>query len=273
MTDEERIGRMMSCAYNPPGGFLCQMGGYPPFDCGFCDEYASTENGGEEVGDDMSNCANVKIYIPANELWVFYTENKKRCEKEMILIAENTETEYAVYMTDDDGTLMFSVCKGDGEPEYEEYVMDDADCEQSAKKLFFRYLIPVTVIDGKAVLSGDQGNDELDGADVGLSRQEMEDEIYERDDALDFALRDFLAVVLEEPDGEKVADSYGQKFLNQVLHHFLEYLTNEHRIKIFRPMFFRDNESGCEIYSQYPYEEYTFSEDEELSKGDGVLPD
>ena len=32
---------------------------------------------------------------------------------EMILIAENTSTKYAVYMTDEDGQLMFSVCKGD----------------------------------------------------------------------------------------------------------------------------------------------------------------
>ena len=92
MTDEEKIGRMINCAHNPPGGFLCQMGGYPPFDCGFCEDYIDATKGNEEVEDDMSGLENVQVFVPANELWGFYTQNKKRCQEEMVLIAENTET-------------------------------------------------------------------------------------------------------------------------------------------------------------------------------------
>ena len=253
MTDEEKIGRMINCAYNPPGGFLCQMGGYPPFDCGFCEDYIDATKGNEEVEDDMSGLENVQVFVPANELWGFYIQNKKRCQEEMVLIAENTETGYAVYMTDDDGTLMFSVCKGDKEPEYGEYVMDDGDCEKTAKKLFMRYLVPFT--------------------ELSLSRQDMEDEIYEREDALDFAIKDFLAVVLQEPDGETVSAEFGEAFIQEVLHHILEYLTNDHCIKIFRPMFFTDDDSGSEIYSQFPYEEYTFSEGGNSKEDDDSLPD
>lgn len=190
----------------------------------------------------------------------------------MVLIAENTETGYAVYMTDDDGTLMFSVCKGDKEPEYEEYVMDDGDCEKTAKKLFMRYLIPFTVIDGKAVVSGGAVED-TDDAELSLSRQDMEDEIYEREDALDFAIKDFLAVVLQEPDGETVSVEFGEAFIQEVLHHILEYLTNDHCIKIFRPMFFTDDDTGSEIYSQFPYEEYTFSEGGNSKEDADPLPD
>lgn len=69
MTDEEKIGRMINCAYNPPGGFLCQMGGYPPFDCGFCEDYIDATKGNEEVEDDMSGLENVQVFVPANELW------------------------------------------------------------------------------------------------------------------------------------------------------------------------------------------------------------
>lgn len=272
MTDEEKIGRMINCAYNPPGGFLCQMGGYPPFDCGFCEDYIDATKGNEEVEDDMSGLENVQVFVPANELWGFYTQNKKRCQEEMVLIAENTETGYAVYMTDDDGTLMFSVCKGDKEPEYEEYVMDDGDCEKTAKKLFMRYLIPFTVIDGKAVVSGGAVED-ADDAELSLSRQDMEDEIYEREDALDFAIKDFLAVVLQEPDGETVSVEFGEAFIQEVLHHILEYLTNDHCIKIFRPMFFTDDDTGSEIYSQFPYEEYTFSEGGNSKEDADPLPD
>lgn len=273
MTDEERMERMMKCAYNPPGGFLCQMGGYPPFDCGFCGEYIDATKSDEEGAEEsMGNFESVRVYVPTNELWGFYIQNKERCQDEMVLIAENTETGYAVYMTDDDGTLMFSVCKGDNEPEYEEYVMDDADCEASAKKLFIRYLVPFTVIDGKAVLSGSTTEDSLD-EELSLSRQDMEDEMYEREDELDFAIKDFLAAVLQEPNGDAVATEYGEDFIQEVLHYILEYLTNDHCIKIFRPMFFRDDDSGSEIYSQFPYEEYTFSEGGNSKKDDGPLPD
>lgn len=270
MTDSEKIERMINCVYNPPGGFLCQMGGYPPFDCGFCEEYVNATKGNEEVEDDMNNLDNVQVYVPANELWGFYTQNKKRCQEEMVLIAENTATSYAVYMTDDDGTLMLSVCKGEKEPEHEEYVMNDADCEASAKRLFMRYLVPFTVIDGKAVVSNGPVLDE-DG--FSLSRQDMEDEMYEREDALDLAIKDFLAVVFQEDDGETVAAEHGEDFIQEVLHHILEYLTNEHCIQIYRPMFFRDDDTGSEIYSQFPYDEYTFSEGGDSQKDGDALPD
>lgn len=270
MTNEERFERMMSCAYNPPGGFLCQMDGYPPFDCGFCEDYISVEE--KEAEDDMNDAKGVNIYVPANELWGFYEQNKKRCQDEMVLVAENTNTNYAVYMTDDDGTLMFSVCRGEDAPEYEEYVMDSDDCEVSAKKLFLRYLVPFTVVDGKAVISGDS-TDDPDEDDASLSRQDMEDEIYRRDDELDIAIKEFLAVVLEEKDGESVALEHGEGFVSEVLHHILEYLTNEHCIQIYRPMFFSDDDTGCEVYSEFPYEEYTFSNDGKSDEDDIELPD
>lgn len=272
MTDSERMERMINCAYNPPGGFLCQLGGYPPFDCGFCDEYINATERKEEVEDDMGSSNSLKIYVHSNELWGFYTQNKKRCQEEMILIAENTDTEYAVYMTDDDGTLMFSVCKGEKEPEYEEYVLDADDCEASVKKLFVRYLIPFTVIDERAALS-DSSVYNTDDDELSLSWQDLEDEMYEREDELDLAIKDFLAVVLQEPDGETISTEHGEEFIQEVLHHILEYLTNEHCLQIYRPMFLNDDNTDNKIYSQFPYEEYTFSEDGNSQKDDSTLQD
>ena len=223
----------------------------------FCETYIDATKRDEEVGENMNNFENVRIFIPPNELWKFYTQNKGRCQKEMILIAENTETCYAVYMTDDSGTLTLSVCHGDNAPEYEERVMGNADCEASAKRLFTRYLIPLIEINGKSALIGDITGD-VDDDDFNPSMQDVEDEMYEREDELDLAIKDFLAVVLQEPDGEAVINEFGETFIQEVLHHFLEYLTNDHGIQIYRPMFFEDD-SGYEIYSQFPYEEYTFS--------------
>lgn len=217
----------------------------------------------------MSDFDSLNICIPVNELWGFYTQNKKRCAEEMILIAENTDTKYAVYLTDEDGTAMLSVCKGDDEPEYEEYAMDADDMESLAKKLLMRYLVPFTVTSGKLEVA----DDTADGEEYWASRQDMEDEMYEREDALDLAIKDFLAVVLEEPDGAYVTATLDEDEIQEIMHHILEHLTNNYCLKIRRPMFFEDEESGSEIYSQFPYEEYTFTGDGNGEEGKEKLPD
>lgn len=255
MKEEERFERMMSCAYNPPGGFLCQMGGYPPFDCGFCEDYINATKG-EEGENDMGGFGNVRVFVPTNELWEFYVRNWKRCREEMVLIAENTETGYAVYMTDDNGAPMFSVCKGDEQPEYEEHV-GSADCEETARKLFMRYLVPFTVVDNDAVISG--GTEDAGDHDPGFITPDMKDEMYEREDELDLAIRDFLAVVLQKYDSEAVSAEFEEDFIQEVLNHILEYLTDNHCIQIFRPMVFTDDD-GSEVYCKFPYEEYTFGD-------------
>lgn len=56
----------------------------------------------------------VKIYIPAADVWSFFENNKKRLSEEMVIIAENTETEYAVYLTEENGYPLFVVCQGQG---------------------------------------------------------------------------------------------------------------------------------------------------------------
>lgn len=54
-----------------------------------------------------------KIHIPADEVWSFFFKNKERCTEEMVEIASNDETKYAVYLTEDEGYPMLSVCHGD----------------------------------------------------------------------------------------------------------------------------------------------------------------
>ncbi len=255
MTASEKMERMERCDNCVNGE--CLLDGYPPFDCGYCNAFVdSTVNGGNE--DDEMDAKGVKIYVPAGELWDFYVENSERCAEEMVLIAENTETGYAVYMTEEDGNIMFSVCKGEEEPEYEEYATNDDDCETTAKKLFLRYLFPVIIVDGRTV---PQEEDLPDGMQS-LSRQDVEDEIYEREDELFMALQDFLAVVLQEKeDGLTVADFYGDDMVEEVLDHFLAYLAKEMCLEIYRPMFKLDEETGSEIYTQYPYEKDNGEED------------
>lgn len=199
--------------------------------------------------------SSVKIYISVTELWSFYLQNIDRCEREMVLVAENIDTEYAVYITDEDNELKFSVCKGNGQPEYEEYALNKDDCVNTAKKIMLRYLIPITFVNGKAVIPDDFPEGLKDDEELAWSRQDMEDEMYEREDELDLAIKDFLTTVFQEPDSDRLMANHRQDFIDEVLDDFLHILAKDYGCEIFRPMFIEDEETGCEVYTQFPYED------------------
>lgn len=208
----------------------------------------------------------VHIYVAANTVWAFFQSHKDRLSKEMVVIAENKDTEYAVYLTEDNALPLFSVCKGDAKSEYEECVLTETGCNEAAKRLYAQYLFPVMVVDGKKCppeLPEEEPED--------LTRQDMEDAQYEREDELSLALCDFLSVVLQKSidNSPEIMDTYGEMFVNEVLDHFLEYLAQEQCLPIYRPMIITDEETGCEVYTEFPYEDdagYSV-DDEEFSGG------
>lgn len=258
MTVLEKLDRMESCAHCI--AYDCELGYRAPAECGDCNEYVGVLHGGKAAGGaDMSD---VQIYIPADKVWVFYLQNSERCKREMVLIAENTGTRYAVYITEENDLLMFSVCKGDKKAECEEYAINEDDCKETAKKLFFRYLVPITVTD-EWVSQPESSPDEPD--DDSLSLQDMEDEMYEREDELDLAVKDFLAVVFQEQDMELLVAQYGQCFFGAVLDDFLTLLTKDYSCEVYRPMFVTDEETGCEVYTEFPYEEEAGEGDDECN--------
>lgn len=204
----------------------------------------------------------VDIHISAHEVWAFFQENKDRLAKEMVVIAENTDTKYAVYLTEEDGYPLFSVCKGSAEPEYEEGAINEQDCTQTAAKCYRQYLFPVIVSKEKAVQQYE--DDLLEGEAESEQEPDCYDTIYEREDELQLALCDFLQVALQEyEEGRDIADIYGQAMIDEVLDHVLEYLGLEQCLPIYRPMFVTDEETGEEVYTEYPYGEWEFVEKEQ----------
>lgn len=193
----------------------------------------------------------VDVHIPANEVWSFFQENKDRLSEEMVAIAENTDTEYAVYLTEDYGYPTFFVCKGDLPPEYEEGAINPKDCEQTVKKCYAQYLFPVQVQTPNSYpFREDDENDEESS-----SLQEIQDFIYEREDELRLALCDFLQVVLMDlEEGADIESYYGPGVIDEILDYILEYLGFEQKLPVYRPMFVSDDETGTEVYTEYPYD-------------------
>lgn len=206
----------------------------------------------------------VRIYVPSYDIWSFFQENRARCKKEMVAIAENTDTEYAIYVTEDDGYPLFSVCKGDKEPEYEEKSVGSRDCADVAKLLFAKYLFPVNIRCEKAF---SQDNYTPPIFPVGEKEyDEVEDEIGEREEELRHALCEFLQIVLQTSgDCDDIPDTYGEEMISDVLESILEYLGRQHGLggEIYRPTVFFDED--CAFFTEYPYDpdaDYEEIEDE-----------
>lgn len=189
----------------------------------------------------------VKVYVDPHEIWDFFTSSLSRMSKEMVLIAENEETSYAVYLTEDSGYPMLVVAKGDAEPEYSEPCVSEDDCVTVAKKLFKRYLVPVDVCD-ESILDQETHDEIIQAEDV----------MYERNDELIMAMSDFLSVAVPDVNqslDDDIIDMYGTGFVEEALDHVLQYLTTEHRFRIYRPMMMTDPETGEDVFTEYPYEE------------------
>lgn len=198
------------------------------------------------------------IHLRPENIWQFFQNNKKRLSEEMVVIAENDETEYAVYLTEEDGLPHFCVCKGGGAPEYEEGAINEQDCTDTAKKCCVQYLFPVTVTSrcGKLYAFDEDGDiTDFDGLD-------QEDIICQREDDLLFALYDFLNVVLQSDDGDTdTAEIFDQESLEGILDSILESLSTDFGLPIYRPMMVED-EAGGEVYTEYPYGEPKYETEE-----------
>lgn len=191
------------------------------------------------------------IHIQPENIWSFFQKNRKRLSEEMVAIAENDDTEYAVYLTEEDGLPHFCVCKGDGAPEYEEGAINEQDCADTAKKCCVQYLFPVTVTSRRGK---PYAFDEEDAV-ADLVEPDQEDTIYEREDDLFFALYDFLNVVLQSDESNvDAAEIFDQDSLETILDSILEDLATNFGMPIYRPMMVEDG-NGCEVYTEYPYGE------------------
>lgn len=188
----------------------------------------------------------ISIYVLPENVWEFFQKNKKRLSDEMVVIAENEDTGYAVYLTEEEDHPYFCVCQGKGAPEYEDIAICKADCIEVAKVCCAKYLLPITVIangDGGCIM--EMATDEPDQEDI----------MYEREDELAMALYDFLSVVLQEDESFCGAtDISDPEWLEKVLDAILEDLATNFDMPIYRPMIITDD-LGNETYTDYPYGE------------------
>lgn len=194
----------------------------------------------------------VNIHLKPTEVWPFFAENKARLENEMVAIAENEETSHSVYLTEENGCPLLSVYKEDTKL-YEEGAVSAADSESTTKQIYLKYLFPVVVHEPKYNFQSDLDEEDDEELTAEMELQMMEDEIYEREDALMFAMQDFLEVVLNCNTPRQIKELYGEDLVDELLDSFCRLLAEEYLISVYRPTFFTDEKTGDESYVEYPY--------------------
>lgn len=197
----------------------------------------------------------VNIHLKPTQVWPFFEENKARLAQEMVAIAENEDTEYSVYLTEENDCPLLSVYKEDKKL-YEEPAVSEKDCETTAKQIYLKYLFPVVINTPQYSFDDDnspeEDEDRLEFYSDEDELQNCEDAIYEREDELVFAMQDFLEVLLNCKNQEQIAELYGEDIVENLLDEFCQFLADEYLISVYRPTWV-DDEHGTENFVEYPY--------------------
>lgn len=199
-----------------------------------------------------------EIGLRPNQVWEFYQKNAARLTEEMVSIAKNDI--YEIFLTECEGVPLVSVYKND-KMEYEEGAVSASDAEKTVREIYQKYLLPLTVVvtDNK-VTSDKKDNRQPEEENEECTIGDQQDQIYEREDAIYMAFQDFLQVLTE--DDYDLKDTFGDgSEVDEIIDHIVEMLAVDHGLRIRRPMFINDFDTGLEVFCEYPYEEYDFTEE------------
>ena len=205
----------------------------------------------------------IHIYVNPKDVWNVFQKNRDKLEKEMVAIAENIDTEFAVYLTEEATLPKLIIYKGENK-EYSERIISKDDCLLTAKRMYTKYLFPIAVKDGVADFEHPQEYEDA----YEPTRSDIDDFVYEREDELYMAALDFLQVLSDSRTSGEFLAQHGDGIIGIFLDDICEYLANEHSIPILRPMFIEDEMTGEEIFVEYPYDETV--EMEMISDGDNI---
>ena len=204
----------------------------------------------------------VEVYVRPDDAWKFFEEHKERLIKEQIAIAENSETEHTVYMTEDKGCPLLSVWRGEYKL-YEEPAVSNGDLKNTAQRIYIKYLLPVVVAESnKPKFITPPPDEEEDGPDPELEALAMQDEIYRREDTLQLVTEDYLTELFCCKDYQAAVKEYGD-IAAELLDRVCEILASEFLISIYRPKWVYHDDTGCEEFVEFPYDYLAFGEEDE----------
>lgn len=213
------------------------------------------------------------IHIQPVEGWGYFVRNKHRLSKELVEIAENESTNTSVYMTEEDDKPYLYVYRDDKKV-FQSACNSVYETDRNLRVIYAQYLNDMQVVGCKDTKSKDDHEEDdippdHDDDDAppcsdldAMSDKEFQEYIDEREDVIFSAVSDLIAVLTEDNAGGLECDQTDDVSVDNIVDHIVEYLAIECGFRIRRPMIIIEDNTNFEIRTEYPYEEYDFSEEE-----------
>lgn len=207
------------------------------------------------------------IIVQASEVWGYFQKKKSDLFGTMILIAENPEYGTEIYISNDCGYPDITVT-ADNMAVAEEIPTNQTQCYLTMIDLYNDYLT-VRAVKLLAEIERDLEKVTMKGSEEELGESDAcseissvltkEDEleiIEDREDWLDLAVSDFIAVATDETLWHD--DPHYGEIIEDVKDHFCEYLARKHNLPVRRPMYL-EYPDGVK-FEEYPYENMEFED-------------
>lgn len=178
-----------------------------------------------------------KIIIEAEQVWDYFNTNFIKLKNAMHKIAEYEEYGIEIYITEASSLPRF-VVEADSITLYEESVVNEVDCEITAKEIYDEYLTEKAI---EKMLD--------DGSGISDEEEFQNMEIEERENELFAAVFDCIDTFC---DGVLAHYSEMDEICEDLKDLICEYLYIKWGLEPRRPMIL-EYEDGSESYEEYPY--------------------
>lgn len=194
------------------------------------------------------------IHIQPSEAWGYFEKNKERLTEQMVEIGENGSNHTSVYITENNGKPYLYVYVQDRKV-FQSACNSPYETERNLRIIYTTYL----KLAAEEEDEDDDGNakSELDE----MTEAEFELYVEERENTIVAAVKDLIDILTEDSSGDIESDA--DVDMNKITDHIVRYLAEDCGFRIRRPMTLIDDETGKEVRTEYPYEEYDFSDEKE----------
>jgi hypothetical protein len=214
------------------------------------------------------------VHIRPAEGWGYFVKNKSRLSEELVEIASNESTNTSVYMTEENGNPYLYVYRDDKKV-FQSECSTIYETDRNLRVVYATYIHDLEVVNSENEDEDDPAKpeepppnpDDDDAPPVNsdldaMSDKEFQSYINEREDVIFNAVSDLIAVLTEDSVSALEFDPSDDDCVDNIVNHIVEYLAIKCGFRIRRPMTIIEDETGFEVRTEYPYEEYEFSESE-----------
>lgn len=199
-----------------------------------------------------------RIDVESSEIWDYSLEHEDELSKNQHLMAENDDYGMEVWLTMANGSPELIV-ECDGNEIYREDIFNEKDAKRTADRIYddylsFKAIETMTDSEDKTVYIEDESEDEYDDEQMLID---------EREEEIDAAVRDLVNIV-----SDTGCYNLTDEAVDDLKEHFLEYMHRKLGISIYRPMYLEDADTGEDYFTEYPYDDMVFEDDNPIYKQD-----